>query len=103
MDTMTDTTIRCILDDGREMTLDAEDCATLLNAMARSRLLEVMIVNIPDSNYAAIDSDECVAWAMTGDDADNGDSRVYLEVDAGRFTCATPREKPKRRRKLTGG
>lgn len=99
METVTTTTIRCLLDDGREMTLTAEDCAGILNAMARAKMLEVIVAEPPQGEFAAIYADECCAWARTADEEE--DERVYLEVDASRYIGAVPVEpvKPKRRRK----
>lgn len=99
METVTTTTIRCLLDDGREMTLTAEDCAGILNAMARAKMLEVIVAEPPQGEFSAVFCDECCAWARTADEDE--DERVYLEVDASRHTGAVPVEpvKPKRRRK----
>jgi hypothetical protein len=99
METVTTTTIRCLLDDGREMTLTAEDCASILNAMARSKLLEVIVAEPPAGEFTAIYGNECCAWSQTSDEDE--DDRVYLEVDASRYTGFVRAEpvKPKKRRK----
>jgi hypothetical protein len=95
MDCMTDTTIRCRLDNGTELTLDANDCAEILNAMARSRLLAVNIEDVPDG-YDHIQSEEICAFVP---DADDGDARVMLCVNASDFIAAHPRSGKTKRKK----
>lgn len=87
----TTTTIRCKLTGGKTVDLTTEDCAVILNAMARRRVLCVYAEDIP-AGYSEVWSEECCAWQQTGE---SGDDEVILAVNAAEFVCATPVEKKK--------
>jgi hypothetical protein len=100
MEVTTTTTIRCRLECGETVNLSAADCAAILNAMARRRMLNVSVENIPD-DLAHLYSEELCAWADDDEDYENdaGDQIVILSVDAGNHTCGILREKAKNKKK----
>lgn len=96
MKTTTRTTIACILDNGSTVTLTANDCAAVLNALARRHMLVTLVEEMPEG-MGDCGTTECCAWAVGGpDDEDAGrDEEVVLCVNAHDYDWATPREKPK--------
>lgn len=97
MTTATTTTkIRCELTSGKTVELTTEDCAVILNAMARRRILCVMAEDIP-AGYSVIWSQECCAWQQTGE---SGDDEVILAVNAAEWVCADPVQKKKPAKKV---
>ena len=88
---MTETTITYMTEDGEGFTMTAEDCASIINAMARCRMLEVNVKKIPEECNDVL-SDECCCWTMT----DDCGTKVILAVDASDFICATPRKAVKK-------
>lgn len=93
----TTTTISYTNDDGLEIELTAEDCAAILNAMARSKMLDVSVESIP-AEAEDLWSDDCCALA-SGEDGEGGDDKVVLFVDCSSFSCLTPRKKAATKRK----
>jgi hypothetical protein len=100
MEATTTVTIRCRLESGETVNLSAADCAAILNAMARRRMLTVSVENIPD-DLAHLYSEELCAWADDDEDyeQDDGDQLVVLSVDASNHTCGILRDKPKGKKK----
>lgn len=89
----TTTKLQCKLASGKTIDLTTDDCAAILNAMARRRMLCVFAEDIP-AGYSEIWSEECCAWPQTGE---SGDDEVILAVNAAEFCCATPvKAKPPR-------
>lgn len=84
----TTTKLQCKLASGKTIDLTTEDCAAILNAMARRRMLCVMCEDVP-AGYSDIWTEECCAWKHDGD----GDECVILAVNAAEFIEATPVEK----------
>ncbi len=91
----TTTKLTCKLTGGKTVDLTTEDCALIINAMARRRMLCVMAEDIP-AGYSDIWSEECCAWRQTGE---SGDDEVILAVNAAEFLCANPVEKKRPARK----
>ena len=91
----TTTKLTCTLAGGKTIELTSRDCAAVLNAMARRRMLCVMAEEIP-AGYSVVWSDECCAWSQTGE---SGDDEVVLAVNAAEFVCATPAAKKKAAKK----
>jgi hypothetical protein len=91
----TTTKLTCKLTGGKTVDLTTEDCALILNAMARRRMLCVMAEDVP-AGYSVIWSEECCAWQQTGE---SGDDEVILAVNAAEFVCATPVEKKTAKKK----
>lgn len=86
----TKTTIQCTLASGKAVTLTADDCAAILNAMARRRMLCVMCEDVP-AGYSDIWTEECCAWIHDG----RGDECVILAANTAEFVEATPIVKKK--------
>lgn len=84
----TTTKLQCKLANGKTIELTTDDCAAIVNAMARRRMLCVYAEDIP-AGYSEIWSEECCAWQQTGE---SGDDEVILAVNAAEFCCATPVE-----------
>ena len=82
----TTTKLQCKLASGKTIDLTTDDCAAILNAMARRRMLCVFAEDIP-AGYSEIWSEECCAWQQTGE---SGDDEVILAVNTAEFCCATP-------------
>lgn len=93
MNARANTTIECRLDDGREITLTPDDCACIINAMARRHLLAVMVEEIPADMADVLTHNVC-AWT-TG--CDEHDEEVVLNITASDYTSATPRQKTRKR------
>lgn len=91
----TTTKLQCKLASGKTIDLTTEDCAAILNAMARRRMLCVYAEDVP-AGYSEIWSEECCAWQQTGE---SGDDEVILAVNAAEFVCATPAEKKAAKKK----
>ena len=85
----TETTIRCQLANGQQAELTMKDCAQIVNAMARRRLLEVCLEEMP-IGYESLWTEECCAVARdtNNDDLDEG---VMLFANCDEFVAATPR------------
>jgi hypothetical protein len=99
MEATTTTTIRCHLKNGEAVDLSPADCAEILNAMARRRLLTVSVENIPD-DLIVLHSEDICAWASEHDPDDEGmDEGVFMSVDAGVSTFGITRDKPKAKKK----
>lgn len=81
------TTIQCDLASGETALLTAYDCAAILNAMARSRMLRVQVEEIP-ADYECLMTDECYASERG---CEEHDDVVYLYANASDFLEATPR------------
>jgi hypothetical protein len=84
------TTLTCELSNGKTIQLTADDCAAILNAMARRRMLCVMCEDIP-AGYSDLWTEECCAWRYEGE----GDECVVLAANTAEFTEATPVQKKK--------
>jgi hypothetical protein len=97
MHAMTQTTIRCALSNGDEAELTMSDCAEILNALARRRLLDVLIEDVPEG-YSDIGTDAVFAVARDDGDDDEHEEGVALFAHAAEFTCVTPRAKKKAKR-----
>ena len=82
----TTTMLQCKLANGKTIDLTTDDCAAIINAMARRRMLCVYAENIP-VGYSEIWSEECCAWQQAGE---SGDDEVILAFNAAEFVCATP-------------
>jgi hypothetical protein len=99
MQATTTTTIRCHLENGETVDLSPGDCAAILNAMARRRMLTVSVENIPD-DLIVLHSEDICAWASEDDpDDEDMDEGVVLSVDAGITTFGITRDKPKAKKK----
>lgn len=96
MKTTTRTTVVCDLDNGSTVTLTANDCAGILNALARRHMLVTLVEEMPEG-MGDCGTTECCAWAVGGPDDEDADrdEEVVLSVNAGEFQWATPRQKPK--------
>ena len=94
MNARANTTIECRLDDGSKVTLTPDDCASVINAMARRHLLAVMVEEIPADMLNVLTHNVC-AWT-TG--CDEHDTEVVLNIAASDYTSATPRRKTPRKR-----
>lgn len=81
----TKTTLACTLANGKQVELTAEDCAAILNAMARRRMLCVMCEDVPQG-YSDIWTEECCAWTHDGE----GDECVVLAASTSEFSEASP-------------
>lgn len=81
----TKTTLSCKLANGKQVELTAEDCAAIVNAMARRRMLCVMCEGVPQG-YSDIWTEECCAWTHDGE----GDECVILAANTAEFTEASP-------------
>jgi len=92
---VTTTKLECELSSGKTIDLTADDCAAILNAMARRRMLCVYAEAIP-AGYSELWSEECCAWRQAGE---SGDDEVILAFNAAEFVCATPAKKAPVRRK----
>ena len=86
----TTTKLECTLANGKAVTLTADDCVAILNAMARRRMLCIMAEDIP-AGYSDIWTEECCAWKQEG----AGDECVLLAANAADFTEASPVVKKK--------
>jgi hypothetical protein len=95
MEATTTTTIRCHLENGEAASLTAADCAAILNAMARRRMLTVWVENIPD-DLIVLHGEELCAWVRDEDEGE--DEGVTLCVDGGITTFGITRDKPKKKR-----
>lgn len=93
MNIATNTTIQYTLQDGKKITLTTGDCAEIINALARRRLLSINIESIP-ADYEDIWTQECCA--IDGED-EAGDAEIVICVNATDFLTATPRKKKKKR------
>jgi|GEM_PF-6696644 len=94
MNAMTRTTIRCSLANGDEAELTMSDCAEVLNALARRKLLDVFIEEVPEG-YSEIGTDTVFAVARDDEEEEDQEEGVAIFAHAGEFHCATPREKAK--------
>ena len=88
----TTTTIKCLLDSGKTVTLSAADCAAIINAAARRRMIAVSVEGFP-AGYEGVWSEDCCALSQ---EAENGDEEVAVFVNAANWVCATPLKKAKK-------
>ena len=92
----TTTTIKCLLESGKTVTLTAADCAAIFNAAARRRLIAVSVEGIP-SGFTELWSEDCCAVAQEGQ---SGDDEVVLVVNAADWVCGTPVKKAKKPKRV---
>lgn len=95
MNATTKLSIQCHLASGETATLTAEDCASILNALARRRMLTVLVEDIP-ADYEEVMSEECCAWTVG---CDEHDEEIVLSVHAADYVSATPRKKQATKKK----
>lgn len=85
----TTTKLTCTLANGKTVELTAGDCAAIINAMARRRMLTIACEDVPPG-YSHVWSDECCAWG-----GEEGSDDVTIAVNAADYVYAEPIVKAK--------